>query len=408
MKQHEVEPEWYKKRHVIARLVEWLGTMIAEAATLDLATVCHILLCTRDLRVQSYTLSRALERVAASPISAEQEKTDLLTAFLRQLTLQRYGISEEERQSFLDRWLHEERFRAFDIVTVAWVMGLATEQQELIRQSHLSRVREWFQRRREFESLRVRAWVPHYLELWKCHELAREHSARVLSDRRSNGSWGHDPSIDAAAAYSLSQAACVSSNDLSPTGMYLLRKLEGGFAAGTHASYALNALKFFCAQGWIVAKAMSRLRIQAEAERTVFLSHASSDKVVARRLAEDLEQHGIKVWLAEAEIKPGQSIIAKIEAGICSSRYIFLLASRASLASNWVMEEVRMAMHDGICRDQVRVVAVRLDDTPLPGFLQDKKHVNLGDNYDSAVNELLTLFGIQHAPPASCVRVTKG
>ena len=45
----------------------------------------------------------------------------------------------------------------------------------------------------------------------------------------------------------------------------------------------------------------------------VFLSHSSKDKRVVRELAERLKADGLRVWLDAWEIKPGDSIPAKIE-----------------------------------------------------------------------------------------------
>ena len=42
---------------------------------------------------------------------------------------------------------------------------------------------------------------------------------------------------------------------------------------------------------------------------SVFLSHNVNDKPFVRNLARDLENHGVKYWLDEAEIKGGDSLI---------------------------------------------------------------------------------------------------
>ena len=39
----------------------------------------------------------------------------------------------------------------------------------------------------------------------------------------------------------------------------------------------------------------------------VFLSHSSKDKPVVRELAARLQKDGIRVWLDEKQIKPGES-----------------------------------------------------------------------------------------------------
>jgi hypothetical protein len=48
----------------------------------------------------------------------------------------------------------------------------------------------------------------------------------------------------------------------------------------------------------------------------VFLSHSAKDKAVVRPLPERLRKDGLKVWFDEWEIKPGDSIPAKIEEGL--------------------------------------------------------------------------------------------
>ncbi len=48
----------------------------------------------------------------------------------------------------------------------------------------------------------------------------------------------------------------------------------------------------------------------------VFLSHSAKDKAVVRPLAERLRKDGLKVWFDDWEIKPGDSIPAKIEEGL--------------------------------------------------------------------------------------------
>ena len=48
----------------------------------------------------------------------------------------------------------------------------------------------------------------------------------------------------------------------------------------------------------------------------VFLSHSAKDKAVVRDVAARLQRDGVRVWLDEEQIKPGDSIPAKIEEGL--------------------------------------------------------------------------------------------
>jgi hypothetical protein len=52
----------------------------------------------------------------------------------------------------------------------------------------------------------------------------------------------------------------------------------------------------------------------------VFLSHSAKDRAVVREIAEQLRKDGVKMWLDEWVLKPGDSIPAKIEEGVERSR----------------------------------------------------------------------------------------
>ena len=68
----------------------------------------------------------------------------------------------------------------------------------------------------------------------------------------------------------------------------------------------------------------------------VFLSHSSKDKTVVRELAERLRGDGVRVWFDEWELRPGDSVPAKIEEGLERSRMsakgaIWYWSSQASM-----------------------------------------------------------------------------
>lgn len=71
----------------------------------------------------------------------------------------------------------------------------------------------------------------------------------------------------------------------------------------------------------------------------IFLSHTGIDKPFVRQLRKDLLAHGVEhIWLDEAEIDTGDSLIAKIEEGMKLSRYIAVVLSKKSIGAPWVSE----------------------------------------------------------------------
>ena len=97
----------------------------------------------------------------------------------------------------------------------------------------------------------------------------------------------------------------------------------------------------------------------------VFLSHSAKDKAVVRDVAARLKQDGVRVWLDEEQIKPGDSIPAKIEDGLEHSPFGFqsLAFSLQPLPCDPLNQERRF-------------IPLRLDDAPIKGSLTQFLYIN--------------------------------
>ena len=109
---------------------------------------------------------------------------------------------------------------------------------------------------------------------------------------------------------------------------------------------------------------------------SVFLSHSHADKPLARRLAVDLSQKGIRVWIDEGEILVGDSLIAKIRAGLDGVDYVAAILSPAAVASPWVQEELDVAMNQQISGRKVKVLPLIGQPCDIPGFLVGKLYLD--------------------------------
>ena len=73
----------------------------------------------------------------------------------------------------------------------------------------------------------------------------------------------------------------------------------------------------------------------------VFLSHASEDKDdIARPLALALRQRGLRVWFDEFELRIGDKLIAKLNAGINASQFGILVFSKNFFGKDWTEYEL--------------------------------------------------------------------
>ena len=124
-------------------------------------------------------------------------------------------------------------------------------------------------------------------------------------------------------------------------------------------------------------------------EKTVFISYAHEDEELARKIAYDLDQRGIKVWIDFREIKIGDSLTAKISEGIRQADYVLVLLTKSSVESTWVTREVQAAFQkDSASAERVLIPAV-YGDVQLPPFLQDLRYADFSASYDNALNEII-------------------
>lgn len=122
----------------------------------------------------------------------------------------------------------------------------------------------------------------------------------------------------------------------------------------------------------------------------IFLSHTSIDKPFVRKIAADLRSHGHTVWIDEAEINIGDSLIGKIRNGLDSVDYVAVILSKASIESEWVKKELEIASNRELKERRVLVLPIKIEDVELPGFLEGKFYGDFSN--PSEYNEKLQLL----------------
>jgi hypothetical protein len=108
----------------------------------------------------------------------------------------------------------------------------------------------------------------------------------------------------------------------------------------------------------------------------VFLSHSSRDRAEVRDIAERLRADGVRVWFDEWEIRPGDSIPAKIEEGLECSRLLLLCMSATAFGSDWAQLEAGTFRFRDPLNKERRFIPLRLDDMPVKGSLAQFLYVD--------------------------------
>ena len=76
----------------------------------------------------------------------------------------------------------------------------------------------------------------------------------------------------------------------------------------------------------------------------VFISHSSKDTLAARQLAQRLSEAGLRVWIPEDEILPGDNWAKKVGEALEKSDLMVVLVTPHAFESEWLKEEIQYAL----------------------------------------------------------------
>jgi hypothetical protein len=120
------------------------------------------------------------------------------------------------------------------------------------------------------------------------------------------------------------------------------------------------------------------LAASGERKPLVFLSHSHADKPVVRQIAEGLKSQGIDVWIDEAELSLGDSLVNRIERGLDSADFVAFFLSKASVKSQWARQELNVAISRQVSGERGAIVLpILLEDAEIPALLRDVMYLDM-------------------------------
>lgn len=121
---------------------------------------------------------------------------------------------------------------------------------------------------------------------------------------------------------------------------------------------------------------------------SVFISYRGADVQPAERLAQALRDAGHEVFFAEWGIDVGDSIVARVDAGLQAAGYLALCLSSAG-SSDWLKREWMSALSRQLSGKGVKVLPVYLTGRERPALLADIKCADLVADWDGGAAALL-------------------
>jgi hypothetical protein len=114
-----------------------------------------------------------------------------------------------------------------------------------------------------------------------------------------------------------------------------------------------------------------------------FISYSSKDQKFADRLYADLQNKGVRCWLATEDLKIGAKIRTGIDEAIRLHDKLLLVLSKHSVTSDWVEQEVETALERERKEKRLILFPIRLDDAVMkveggwPALIRNTR--NIGD-----------------------------
>ena len=124
---------------------------------------------------------------------------------------------------------------------------------------------------------------------------------------------------------------------------------------------------------------------------TVFLSYASADREIVRRVANGLSKAGLHLWFDQSSLMPGADWVREIESGLDTADFIVFFISRHSAHSGSAQKELQIALHRQVLGEHGAVLLpVLLEQADVPPLLRQIHWVDMMDrNVDRTVEQLV-------------------
>lgn len=121
----------------------------------------------------------------------------------------------------------------------------------------------------------------------------------------------------------------------------------------------------------------------------LFISHSSVDNEFVKRLAKDLRELGLNVWLDAFDIPPDADWNASIQDALGRATRVLVVWSKSSVVSPEVYTEVFQARAKG-----KTIIQVTIEDCKRPSLFDRLQNIVFHQNYAEAFDTLVSFLPV--------------
>ncbi|HUZ59461.1 MAG TPA: TIR domain-containing protein [Hanamia sp.] len=119
-----------------------------------------------------------------------------------------------------------------------------------------------------------------------------------------------------------------------------------------------------------------------------FFSYSRADSAFVLKLAKDLREAGVTIWLDQLDIVPGSHWDSAIENALVSAPRMIVVLSPESVKSNNVMDEVSFALENG-----KTIIPILLSECETSFRLRRLQRIDFTTDYQQGMDHLLEVLG---------------
>lgn len=125
--------------------------------------------------------------------------------------------------------------------------------------------------------------------------------------------------------------------------------------------------------------------------KKIYISYSTHDRSVKDKIVEVLKENGHTVFTERASLRAGSNFLNEISKRIVEADIILVICSKSSMSSTWVHRELESLVFNTISDDRKKIIPIRVDGTPLPGYLLNRRIYNVDSkNVRVSLSELLS------------------
>lgn len=124
-------------------------------------------------------------------------------------------------------------------------------------------------------------------------------------------------------------------------------------------------------------------------EQKIFFSYSRGDSKFALKLATELKNAGIKLWIDQLDLPAGKPWDTEVEKSLENSASLLVILSEKSVTSNNVLDEVSHALDNN-----KQIYPVVINNCKIPFRLKRLQHIDFTMDYDTGLHHLLQALDV--------------